>query len=91
MIRNFRYVLTLAIAAWIVAPAVGQEAAKDRAANLPKVPGTLRLHLRERKETPPGSKQFKAVERTVDWEVSKTAIIVIDVWDGHYCRMAASA
>jgi nicotinamidase-related amidase len=49
----------------------------------------LRLHLRERPETAPGSKEFKVAERTVDWEVAKTAIIIIDVWDGHYCRSAA--
>jgi nicotinamidase-related amidase len=49
----------------------------------------MRLHLRERKETAPGSKEFKVVERDVEWEVSKTVIIVIDMWDGHYCRSAA--
>ncbi len=89
MIRQLCYVLILSIAGLAVAPAAGQDAAAERNANRPKVPGMMRLHLRERKETPPGSKQFKAVERTVDWDVSKTAIIVIDAWDGHYCRLAA--
>jgi nicotinamidase-related amidase len=89
MIRNLCYVLVLTIAGLAVVPAAGQEAATERIPNRPKVPGLMRLHLRERKETAPGSKQFKVVERTVDWEVSKTAIIVIDCWDGHYCRSAA--
>jgi nicotinamidase-related amidase len=57
--------------------------------NRPQVPGVLRLNVRERKETAAGSKQFNVVERTVDWQVSKTAIIIIDMWDGHYCRSAA--
>ena len=66
-----------------------QEPVSDKLPNRPKVPGTLRLHLRERKETTPGSKEFNVVERTVDWEVSKTAVVIVDMWDGHYCRSAA--
>jgi nicotinamidase-related amidase len=66
-----------------------QEPVSDKLPNRPKVPGTLRLHLRERKEATPGSKEFKVVERTVDWEVSKTAVVIVDMWDGHYCRSAA--
>lgn len=57
--------------------------------NHPKVPGTLRLNLRERKETAPGSKEFQVVERAVDWKVSETAVIIVDMWDGHFCRLAA--
>ena len=84
-------ILTLAVlsASAFAAPPVTQEPASDNLPNRPKVPGTLRLHLRERKETAPGNKEFKLVERTADWEVSKTAIIIVDMWDGHYCRLAA--
>ena len=57
--------------------------------NRPKVPGTLRLALRERKETAPGSKQYQVVERTADWDVARTAILVCDMWDDHYCKAAA--
>ncbi len=73
--------LTVALAA--------EEVATETLPNRPKLPGVMRLHLRERTEAAPGSKEFKVVERTVDWEVSQTAIIVIDMWDGHYCRSAA--
>jgi nicotinamidase-related amidase len=58
-------------------------------ANRPKVAGKLRLHLRERKETAPGSKQHKVVERNVDWHAAETAIIICDMWDDHYCKSAA--
>src|SRR5205807_7480730 len=61
----------------------------SRVENRPKVAGLLRLNLREQKEAPPGSKQYKAVERSVDWDVAKTAIIVCDMWDDHYCKSAA--
>jgi nicotinamidase-related amidase len=56
-------------------------------ANRPKVPGKLRLHLRERREEPKG--KIKVVERTVDWDVAETAIIVCDMWDDHHCKIAA--
>src|SRR5262245_33041450 len=68
------------------APASPREA---RIANQPKVPGKLRLNVRERREEPKGSGQFKVVERTLDWEVKETAIIVCDMWDDHHCKIAA--
>jgi nicotinamidase-related amidase len=51
----------------------------------PKVPGTLRLTLRERDKDPAA----KARVAEIDWKVSETAIIVIDMWDDIYCKMAA--
>jgi putative membrane-bound dehydrogenase-like protein len=63
--------------------------AEEREPNRPRVPGKLQLHLRERKEEKPGSGNFKAVERTVEWEVSETAIILCDMWDDLYCKSAA--
>lgn len=50
--------------------------------NAPKVPGTLQVNLRERKDG-------KTAERTADWKVSETAIIVCDMWDDHHCKLAA--
>jgi nicotinamidase-related amidase len=69
-----------------VAPAVPKEV---RIANQPKVPGKLQLHTRERREEPRGSGGFKVVERTLEWEVGETAIIVCDMWDDHHCKIAA--
>jgi nicotinamidase-related amidase len=67
----------------------GAKKEAGRVPNRPKVPGTLRLTLRQRKESPPGSKRFKVVERTVDWKVAETAVIVCDMWDDLYCKEAA--
>src|SRR6185436_10647359 len=71
------------------APPASPEPVSDNLPNRPKIPGVMRLTLRERKETTPGGKEFKVVERTVDWEVAKTAVIIVDMWDGHFCRLAA--
>ena len=48
----------------------------------------LTLHLRHRKKTDarPGA---RAIERTVRWEPAKTALIVCDMWDDHWCQSAA--
>ncbi|MBI4626339.1 MAG: hypothetical protein HY736_24365 [Verrucomicrobia bacterium] len=53
------------------------------------VPGKLRLHLREQKETLPQSGRFEAHTRVADWSVSETAIIICDMWEDHPCKMAA--
>ncbi len=57
--------------------------------NRPKVPGVVRLNVREQREMAPGSGQFSSVERTVDWNVAETAIIICDMWDDHHCKIAA--
>ncbi|OAI57354.1 hypothetical protein AYO49_02210 [Verrucomicrobiaceae bacterium SCGC AG-212-N21] len=89
MSRILLLALTILSCAAFAAPPANLEPVSDNLPNRPKVPGTLRLNLRERKETAPGSKEFKVVERTVDWDVMKTAVIIVDMWDGHYCRLAA--
>ena len=40
----------------------------------PKVPGKLRLNVRERREEPKGSGRFKIVERTLDTELDLLAL-----------------
>lgn len=60
---------------------------EPRIANRSKVPGKLRLNLRERSEELKG--KIRVIERTVDWEVAETAIIVCDMWDDHHCKIAA--
>jgi nicotinamidase-related amidase len=65
------------------------EPREARIANQPKVPGKLRLGVRERHEEPKGSGRIKVSERTLDWDVRETAIIVCDMWDDHHCKLAA--
>src|SRR5687768_8117854 len=60
-----------------------------RVENRPKVPGKLRLNLRERREDPRDSGKIKVVERAVEWNVAETAIVVCDMWDDHHCKIAA--
>jgi len=47
---------------------------------------TLRLNLRSRTRTAQG---FTIAERKVSWEPKKTALIVCDMWDDHWCKSAA--
>jgi nicotinamidase-related amidase len=70
-------------------PLAGQKGEEPRAPNRPKLAGRLHLSLRERRESPPGSKTFKPAVRTAGWDVAKTAIIVCDMWDDHFCKSAA--
>jgi nicotinamidase-related amidase len=58
-------------------------------ANRPKLAGTLSVQVRQRHEDPPGSGKFKVAEAVARWKVSATAIIICDMWDDHYCKLAA--
>jgi nicotinamidase-related amidase len=81
--------VVVSLALWpavLPAPAGKEEAPVP---NRPKVPGKLRLHLRERREQPPGNGTVRAVERTADWDAARTAILICDMWDDHYCKSAA--
>jgi len=48
----------------------------------------LTFHVRKRVETKAGSGRFHAVTETVAWEPAKTAIIVCDMWNEHWCKGA---
>ncbi len=66
-----------------------QDKVAEPVANRPKLPGALQLTLRDRREEPAGSGKFKIRERQVEWKVSETALIICDMWDDHYCKLAA--
>src|SRR5262245_60612243 len=48
----------------------------------------LILHTRARVETEKGSGNFALVAKTVEWEPAKTAIVICDMWDQHWCQGA---
>ncbi|MCE9532673.1 MAG: cysteine hydrolase [Planctomycetes bacterium] len=79
---------TLLFALTVSIPAATGEDEK-RTANRPKVPGKLKLNLRERTEDPADKSKLKVNERTIEWNVAETAIIVCDMWDDHHCKIAA--
>jgi len=47
----------------------------------------LQLHLRSRAKAP--GTQATVVERQVAWDAKKTALIICDMWDDHWCKSAA--
>ncbi len=48
----------------------------------------LKLQARSRSETSPGSGRYHAVTKAVEWDPKKTAIVVCDMWDKHWCTPA---
>jgi nicotinamidase-related amidase len=53
-------------------------------------PTSLVLHLRSRVESPKGSGKFDVVQKEVRWDGRKTAIIICDMWDKHWCKGASA-
>jgi nicotinamidase-related amidase len=47
---------------------------------------TLQLQLRSREKTAQG---FSVTERKANWSPDKTALIICDMWDDHWCKSAA--
>lgn len=74
---------------WLPADESKTSVATDRIPNKPKTPGQFVLHQRIRTETAKGSGEWKEVSKEVVWNASETAIIICDMWDGHYCVSAA--
>jgi nicotinamidase-related amidase len=52
----------------------------------PAAENALQINLRSR--TRAGDK-FMVAERKVSWEAKKTALIICDMWDDHWCKSAA--
>ena len=49
----------------------------------------LKLTLRSR-VSPPGEPAVAATEKAVAWDPKRTAIIVCDMWDDHWCKSATA-
>jgi nicotinamidase-related amidase len=47
--------------------------------------GTLTLTTRSRKESSPGSGRFESVQQVVRWDPHRSAVIICDMWDKHWC------
>ena len=56
--------------------------------SLPAAP--LEVHLRQRVETAPGKGRYAVVQTTQQWEGRRTALVVCDMWDRHWCRNATA-
>jgi nicotinamidase-related amidase/type 1 glutamine amidotransferase len=46
----------------------------------------LSLTLRFRKETGPASGRWHALHQPVQWDAKKTAVVICDMWDKHWCQ-----
>jgi nicotinamidase-related amidase len=72
-----RTVFAFVVAGW-VSSACAQEGAN------------LYLHARERTEAKAGSGEFRAVEKVLNWEARRTALVICDMWDTHTCPNSAA-
>jgi len=50
----------------------------------------LELTLRRRKEAAPGCGVFDPVIEKARWDAAKTAVIICDMWDRHWCKSATA-
>ena len=48
----------------------------------------LQLTARQRIEKQKGSGEFEVVKKQVNWDASKTALVICDMWTKHWCRGA---
>ena len=66
----------------------GLASAADRQSwrTIPVVPGKLKTDWRRREKEGEG---FRAIEESVQWDASETAIIICDMWADHPCKLAA--
>lgn len=51
-------------------------------------PVSLKLTLRFRKETGPASGRWHTLTAPAQWDAKKTAVVICDMWDKHWCQMA---
>lgn len=87
MHRQTIFLWTLLVAAIGAASVPKSLAAEDSAKDIPnriKTPGILELDLRFRDQ-----QAGEARTETARWQAAETAIIICDMWDDHYCQLAA--
>src|SRR3989442_1554556 len=75
----------------IAAERQGKESAVSKPRAASSVANTLlQLNTRSRVETVKGSGQYQVVAKTIEWNGKKTAIIICDMWDQHWCKGASA-
>lgn len=55
----------------------------------PKNAAMLELHTRSRPPDASANDKIEVVEKTVAWNPRQTALVVVDMWDDHWCQGAA--
>jgi hypothetical protein len=50
---------------------------------------TFFLKMRSQTEVAPGTKRYHTITKRAEWDASRTAVIICDMWDDHYCRNSA--
>ncbi|MEX2580231.1 MAG: cysteine hydrolase family protein [Verrucomicrobiales bacterium] len=76
-------------AAWLAGPRKVFADEYPDTRTMPHVPGRFRLRQRRSRWGREKSKPYEPEFEEVEWEASRTAIIVCDMWAEHPCRMAA--
>jgi nicotinamidase-related amidase/type 1 glutamine amidotransferase len=56
----------------------------------PEPPQALVLHTRSRVKDPQNPAEFRIQYQAARWEAAKTAIIICDMWDKHWCAAATA-
>ncbi len=49
---------------------------------------SLLLPMRSRVETSKGSGEWRVIDKTAEWDPRKTAIVICDMWNQHWCKGA---
>ena len=90
MLRTPRpaFPLTLRILITLLLLSVGLDGPTLAQGKAPAAPGKLALRVRRRVETKPGSGRYHAITDSVAWDPSKTAVVICDMWDKHWCAGA---
>jgi type 1 glutamine amidotransferase/nicotinamidase-related amidase len=48
----------------------------------------ISLYTRSREKNPEADGQFEMVYKSIEWDARKTAVVVCDMWDKHWCKSA---
>jgi nicotinamidase-related amidase/type 1 glutamine amidotransferase len=51
---------------------------------------TITLHLRSRVETEKSSGRYHVLTKAATWDAAKTAVVICDMWDKHWCPGAGA-
>ncbi len=55
----------------------------------PKNSAVLQLHTRSRQPIVGVNDKIEVIHKTVSWDSRQTALVVVDMWDDHWCKGAA--
>ena len=87
-LRSFKQTLLIGLLLLAVVGSSSFDVVNRNLASADATSQGMKLNLRFRHETGPASGRWHTLAQVAEWSPKKTAVVICDMWDKHWCKMS---